>query len=229
MKKKLFSFAVIVMVMGSLFALNTMHRANAVELLVDKNIDQIMANIDKLILENPNLASNSNPYAYITDNKEFDNIVNLGVKALPVIKNNIDKSSENGLREYILGIAGEKIAKVDLKGDNFGWSNAKEWSKVWDIHLKNVKSETNKIVNSNMSDSEKVSNIVKLGIPALPYVSDYVGQGKTELIPALQQLAEDTNYETSDLTKLDANNAKNWIENNNGKFDDIRSLVEGAN
>ena len=66
------------------------------------------------LLRNPQLSASSNPYEYIQNNKNFNDLVNLGTDALPVIAEKIMNSNDDGLKEYILAIAAEKIAKIDL-------------------------------------------------------------------------------------------------------------------
>ncbi len=77
----------------------------------------------------------SNPYDYI-DSDYYRSIVGLGPAALTHIRKMILESDQKGLREYLLAIAAEEIAKVDLKGDTFAWANAKEWCLQWDLHMR---------------------------------------------------------------------------------------------
>ena len=82
---------------------------NEISASIDSNINQMMSSIEK---NSPEIMAMSNPYAYIS-NQYFNNIVALGSDALPVIKEKIKNSSEDGLREQILAIAAKKIEKVD--------------------------------------------------------------------------------------------------------------------
>jgi hypothetical protein len=217
--KKLLGVILALSILGTAFLLNT----NAVAKQVDSNIDAIVDNIDKMRNEHAALASSSNPYDYIKDNSDFNSLVEIGPDALPIIKQRVDKSSENGLKEYILAIAAERIAKVDLKGDNFGWSTAKEWSDKWNNHLKNLPTNFKDIIKSDKKSETKNAEVIKLGIPALPFIIDEVEQGNTDLIPALQKLVEGNKK-----ISFDTNSVKDyteWAKSNKENVQDLRELV----
>jgi hypothetical protein len=67
---------------------------------------------------------------YAKNNKYFDEIVNMGYDVLPLIEDYIKNSSNDRLREYLLSIVAEKIAKVDLKTLNKEkpWEIGKEFN-----------------------------------------------------------------------------------------------------
>ncbi|HWQ43852.1 MAG TPA: hypothetical protein VN456_17745 [Desulfosporosinus sp.] len=73
---------------------------------------------------------------YFRNNANYKSIVSLGSEALPILVDRIDRSKENGLKEYILSIATEEISKVNLKKDRGEWSSAKGFTKVWKTHLR---------------------------------------------------------------------------------------------
>ncbi|MCL1791712.1 MAG: hypothetical protein FWG40_10290 [Peptococcaceae bacterium] len=58
----------------------------------------------------------------------------------------------NVLEEYVLAIAAERIAKIDLKDDAFLWSTAKEWVPLWDQHLKVIKNNVEEITSSAIDE-----------------------------------------------------------------------------
>ncbi len=186
--------------------------------IIDNNMSIIMNSLTSL----PKTSS-SNPYDYIRDSNEFNNIVVIGPDALPIIKQRIDDSDENGLREYILAIAAEKIAKVDLKGDNLGWSTGKEWSDKWSNHLKNLSSNFKNIISSNKDAETKNLEIVRLGTPALPLIFDEVEQGNPQLIPSLQKLVEGNKKINFDINSI--KDYKEWAKANKDSVQSLRVLV----
>lgn len=219
--KKLLIVVIALSILITAFTLN--FNVNAVEKQVDNNINKIMENIAKKQYERDPLASSSNPYDYIKDNSEFNNLVDIGPDALSVIKKRVDESSENGLKEYILAIAAEKIAKVDLKGDNFGWATAKEWSGKWNTHLKNLSTNFKSINKSDKSSEAKNAEIIELGTPALPFIIDEVEQGNNELIPALQKLTEGNGKISFDINSV--KDYKEWAKANKENVQNLRELV----
>ena len=193
---------------------------SAAERAVNVNINAISEDINKLIEEKSPLAFSSNPYDYIKNNESFDNIVAIGADALPIIKKKIAESENNGLREYILAIAAEKIAKVDLKGDNFGWDTAKGWEKKWNKHLKDLPNNYKNIIESKASTEDKSIQISKLGTPAIPLILDDIEEGNTSLVPALQKLVE------CDISSV--KDFKEWAKSNKSKYQNLRDIVDSA-
>lgn len=190
---------------------------------IDQYTLAIQEDISKMISDNPEMASSSNPYDYIKDNKNFDNIVQLGDGALPIIAQKIKYSNDNGLTEYILAIAIEKIAKIDLKENSEGWSTAKEFSQVWSKHLKNIPNSVDQIVASNQSNNQKVEKLINLGTPALPFIMDKVEQGNIELFPAVKTLLTDDNDNNININSI--TDPQEWVKQHREDFDNLRSLV----
>jgi hypothetical protein len=191
---------------------------NAAAIAIDNNLTLIMNKVSSLPP-----TSSSNPYNYIINSNEFNNLVEIGPDALKIIKQRVDESSENGLKEYILAIAAERIAKVDLKGDNFGWSTAKEWSDKWNNHLKNLSTNFKDIIKSDKKSETKNAEVIKLGIPALPFIIDEVEQGNTDLLPALQKLVEGNKKISFDTNSV--KDYKEWAKSNKENVQDLRELV----
>jgi len=221
---KIIGLSLLLLVLSLLVLINN---AFAIPGQINRNINAIMHDVDRMATEDPSKAMSSNPYTYIEGNANYRNIVNLGSSALPVLVDMIKNSKENGLREYILAIAVEEIAKVDLKGDNFGWSNAKEFVRAWNKHLKSVPDSVNNITSSEQSNEAKVEALVKLGTPAIPFILDRIEQGRIELAPALGTLLKGNN-------KVDFNadlveNYTEWARMNRTKFDDLRNIVMTVN
>ncbi|WP_438434390.1 hypothetical protein [Gorillibacterium sp. sgz500922] len=218
-KTILFSVGVVIIALLS-FTLFTRSHVSAAEKEVNKNVNAMMERIDQLKVTNPALASSSNPYDYVKDNEEFNAIVNIGPAALPVLEKLVDESKESGLREYILAIAGERIAKVDLKGDHFGWVNAKQWSSRWKTHLSDLPENFNKLVAEKKGSDE----IAKLGIPVIPLILDQMEQGNTSLVPALESLLEPD--QKVEFAKISPSNYAKWAKDNQSNYKELRALIE---
>jgi hypothetical protein len=201
-------------------------RVNAVSYKVDKLVDDMMKNYYEQIKKNPTLMLSSNPYDYTKDCPEYDAIVALGYEALPYIKEKVEKSENNGLSEYILAIAAEKIGKVKLKGDHFNWDTGKGWAREWNKHLKNLPSNFDNIVASKETSASKNEKLVRLGAPALPFIIDRIEQGDTEFIPALEMLLEDN--AKAKLDKASKGDINTWIKNNKDGFEILRRIVNDA-
>lgn len=143
----------------------------------DKIMEVINATMEKNKME---YGWSSNPYDY-ANNENFDNIVNLGIPALPVIVEEIESSDMNGLREYLFAIAVEEITKTSLKEKAYGWSNGKEWLDQWKIYLRNIPVQVDYIVNDTESTvEEKETALDELGMMSLPYIKDAIDAGHTE-------------------------------------------------
>ncbi len=191
---------------------------------IEKNMEELMDEIAQKMAENPEKAVSSNPYDYI-DNDYFRNIVNLGPKALIHIGDMIKKSERSGLKEYILAIAAEKIAKVDLRRETYNWTNGKEWVREWEIHLRNIPDDIERIDSFPKSLEVKIKALIQLGVPAIPYLMDKVEEGKTEYVPALEVLLKG-NQDVTLFKKGEGRDYSMWIKENKAKFEDLRALIE---
>lgn len=218
MKKFFIPIILAAVVVGFVFAygLGTI----SVAAQVNNNIDSLMDGIEKSLTENPKNLMSSSPYTYVKNNKYFDAIVDLGPDALPIIEKTISDSPKNGLKEYILAIAGEKIAKVNLKGDSVRWGTAKQWVTVWNEHLKEIPSNVKKIAESDSHD--KTKELIQLGTPAIPFLMDLVEENNADVIPALAELLKD-NKQKIDVSAEEI--TKEWVKENKGKFANLREMV----
>lgn len=221
-KKLIISSIVLVFILVMIFSINV----NKTQAQINKNIETMMNEVTNVGKSNPKVTFSSNPYDYTKNNQGFTEIVNTGSTALPILRDRIGKSSANGLKEYLLAIAIEDIAKVNLKGNNYGWSNAKNFTNKWDNHLKSIPNAVNDIAKSNDNSITKVNKLVQLGTPALPFIMDEIEQGNTEIIGALEPLLQGNKvvkYEKSVIS-----DHKAWIKDNKVKFEDLRKLVINA-
>ena len=90
--------------------------------LVRSDISQIMTDIDE---DQTGVGASSNPYDYLGVSPAFGRLVDRGPDALDAIASEIAESEHNGLREYLLAMAGNSILGRD---ERIGFSTAKEWA-----------------------------------------------------------------------------------------------------
>lgn len=144
---------------------------------------------------------------------------------MPILVDRINQSKEDGLREYILAIATEEIAKVDLKKDTNEWDSVKAFTKVWKTHLNQIPTNVNDIVASNESNEKKVQKLALLGTPAIPFIMDKIEQGNTELFPSLDQLLLNNSNSNYNINQKNSDKL-DWVKNNKSQFNNLRDLVE---
>lgn len=229
--KKLIS----ILITGSFIAVILVRTVFATTLEVNYNINNLMENILEESLKNTEIPMSSNPYTYIENNKYYDAIVEIGPKAVPIIIKDIKNSENNGLREYILAIAVEEIAQVDLKKINNAisidysktWSNAKAFAEKWTQHLHSIPDEVNNITqDSTKTDEEKINELVDLGAPAIPYILDKIQEGNTSISPSLYELLKD-NKDIQIFNSLQPSINYNDIDNLNlSEYEIFRDMVE---
>ncbi|MCL1791154.1 MAG: hypothetical protein FWG40_07335 [Peptococcaceae bacterium] len=224
-KKSLVIIALVAVALTIIIIGNSAKTTTAAE-TIDKNMSKIMDSIDMAVKNNSDVATSSNPYSYIKDNPYFDSIVQIGTPALPEIRERINKSTNNGLEEYVLAIAAERIAKIDLKDDAFLWSTAKEWVPLWDQHLKDIKNNVEEITSSAIDEKAKTEKLAKLGTPAIPFIMDKIEYGHKELVEVLEILLEGNNGVEFDLKEIP--DIEIWVSENKNLFQDLRELVESA-
>jgi hypothetical protein len=191
---------------------------------VDKNMAEILKAASIEAAEDSLTPYSSNPYDHVKNNVHFDNIVALGIDALPLLKAKISNSDKNGLREYILAIAAEEIAKVNLKYKDYGWANGKEWVVEWNRHLFNVQDDIERILNTNMDEVTKNKSLIKLGIPSIPFLLDKLEEGNISVCKALEVLLENSDEDIFS-TKSAAANYSVMAKELKPKYENIRKMV----
>lgn len=165
--------------------------------------------------------NSSNPYDYIKS-PYFRRIVEMGPIALMPIRKMILTSKENGLKEYILAIAAEEIARVDLKGDSFAWTTAIEFCRKWDDQMGKLPVLVARIIGSNQSIDSKNRALVELGIPAIPFIIDEINLGKNEFRSALNILTKGAG---SLLEMENGENLEAWKKKKSGTIKILRNLA----
>ena len=99
-------------------------------------INQILCDIESL--RNFRNCFGSNPYDYVRDNQAFDRLTAYGLEALPYILEELEKSSDDGLYEYMLALAAEKITDRNFRQEGLDWSTGKQWFEIYQKAGKNA-------------------------------------------------------------------------------------------
>ncbi|NEW06337.1 hypothetical protein GK047_09960 [Paenibacillus sp. SYP-B3998] len=195
----------------------------SIENEIDSNFSAIVEKINKELSLKTELATSSNPYDYIKGSTDFNKIVGLGNDAIPYLQKKLSESQNNGLLEYIMAIAIEDIAKVDLKKKKSSlWASAKEFDDKWKKHLKSIPTSVDAIVSdTNLNADKKIKELVDLGTPALPFIGDKVEAGHEELFPAITELTKDSKV----LATENIADKKEWITKNKSSFNKLRQHV----
>jgi len=194
---------------------NTVHASESYA--VNSNLNKLMIEVDDSLRQRSDKAYSSNPYDYIEDNASYESIVNRGIPALPVITDMLHSAAESGLREYILVIAAEEIAKIHLNSDEvYRWSSAKEWICEWDIFLRNLPVRVERIISDeSASVKEKEGAIQEFGVMCLPYLKNAITDGHSELQAVYDDLANFSvanNAEAKSITDDDLLTIKSMID-----------------
>lgn len=145
----------------------------------------------------------SNPYDYIKNNVCYDKIVSLGVAALPELNDYLDNAKQNGLIEYIVAIAIEKITGADINQiennpSHCGWQTAYEFRDDWK-NIKNDLSENiDNILNSKkLSNEDKISRISNYGKIVIPKIESYLNNNINNKINSFE-----IDHESNNLSQL---------------------------
>lgn len=106
------------------------YKINRVQEINTSDISNTIKDNFSKISEFSDLTS-SNPHDYIK-NEYYNNIVNLGKDAVPILKEMYDKGELSGLNAYISALAIQEITQCNLHDKyNLNWSTAEEFYKLW--------------------------------------------------------------------------------------------------
>ncbi|QQZ62917.1 hypothetical protein JI735_10560 [Paenibacillus sonchi] len=223
MKKLIIGMFTLGFTATALFALYPKNANASVEKQIDESTNILAQQIQTEINNKTKLSLSSNPYDYIKDSPEYNDIVKIGYKAFPVLEKKIDDSEGSGLFDYIYAIAIEEIAKVDLKeNDSTTWTTGDEFSEKWKVKLDAIPNEVDTIANSDQSNDDKITSLIKLGLPAVPFILDQIESGKTELFSAIPALVTDSANISKSVNPVDE---IQWVKDNKAEFDDLRKYV----
>ncbi len=96
---------------------------SAIARVVRADAAQMMADIKK---DKSGVQLSSNPFDYVSVSPAFERLVARGAPAVDAIAREIERSKDNGLREYLLAIAGSRILREPRSGAT--WSTGKGWA-----------------------------------------------------------------------------------------------------
>jgi hypothetical protein len=192
---------------------------------IEKQIDNNFASINETINKEIALrtATSSNPYDYVKDNPDFENIVALGNDALPGLQKRLLSSERSGLEEYILAIAIESIAKVDLKkNESTKWISAKMFKTKWPEYLKSIPSLVDSVTaDQALTTAEKVKKLNEMGTPALPFILEKIEKGDEYLFPVVIALTDNSKNVVENKTV----DPSEWAIQNKDKFSKLKQYV----
>lgn len=90
---------------------------------------EILVNLDNILEVNDKTSSNSLDY---TQNEYYNNIVNLGSNAVPVLESMYENEKLTGLNAYLSALLIEDITKCNLQEKyNLSWATAEEFYDLW--------------------------------------------------------------------------------------------------
>lgn len=93
---------------------------------------EILVNLDNIIEVTDK--TSSNPLDY-TKNEYYDNIVNLGSNAVPVLESMYENGKLTGLNAYLSALLIEDITKCNLQEKyNLSWATAEEFYTLWEYY-----------------------------------------------------------------------------------------------
>lgn len=148
---------VTVCIMIACFSITGVSITKSTAYAMKTNMQAMLEEIDEIIADKTDLSYSSNPYDYIQNNKYFNNILNLGIDALPIIVDELKESDESGLKEFILSLAIEDISGIKISTIEGEWKDSDEFWDKYEMFMRNVKDNVNVIITSNeASKSEKV-------------------------------------------------------------------------
>jgi len=135
------------------------------------NMKAMLEEIDEEIADKTDLSYSSNPYDYIQNNQYYNNILSLGIEALPIIVDELKDSDESGLKEFILSLAIEDISGIKLSTIEGEWKDSDEFLDKYEMFMRNVEDNVNVIITSKeASKNEKLERLKQYGIYAVPYL-----------------------------------------------------------
>lgn len=137
---------------------------------MDRQIDASLNFDEKYYVNGLPLALSSNPYDYVSNNSEYDKLVEMGPDAIEALEAGLRNSEKYAsLDRYIIAIAMEDITKIDLKRvETYEWQDANTFLSSWSNLKDVVSTEVPQIVNDkSLSEDEKCKEIAKFGILAI--------------------------------------------------------------
>ena len=186
-RKSIIFISVAIMILLIVFGVMFM---NNHEVYADKvvrvDLEKIHESIEKEFKNNS--LSDSSPFSHIENNEYYDEIIELGVAALPELENELQSSDISGLDEYIMALAMSEISGTDVslitKGESYSWSNAKQFLAEWKATKELVEIDiTMLLMMDNMTEKELRNKISPYGVLAIPVICDVLSDEDMALTP----------------------------------------------
>ena len=208
------SMTIIILLLFLYVIYNKMAVQSSAEEIVDDNFN-------KMIEYNSgcNILS-SNPYDYV-DNEFYNNIVELGFQAIPILDDKISSNELPGCYQYVACIAIQEISEVDIAAFNFeGWETADEFIFNWNSLVEEMPAEINNILSDTTTDNkEKIEKIEAYGKLAEPILTN-IADGNSDINSL--NIEYDLNDELTDQANTVLSNKE--IDSNENKI--ILSYIE---
>ena len=158
-------------------------------------------------------------------------IYNLGHDVIPLLIKKLDEdyNSNSGLELILMGLTGARPPmEKNVSDEEERWVYyEKRWSYWWNNMRKNLPDVISKNLNEyevlkskrDVKGAEKqLKKIDELGYDTLPYLIDYVKNGKIDLIPVISKITR-TNNEQVDLPKTSTKDeCLIWWKENKDRF-----------
>lgn len=197
---------------------------------IDDLSNKLKIDLEKSILNREEVSYSSSPYTIVKNNKNYNNLLSLGISGVVPLFYKIKEGSDNSLLKYIYAMAIEDIMMQKfsynkiVKGINFdyGWANYKEFEESFLKFSQMVPLEYSKIINNgDLKFEEKKEKIIELGLFTVPYLIEDIESNKnvnecqnllTELLVTKRQIVNE---------KTDINN---WIKINKNNYNYIKKI-----
>lgn len=186
-----FLIAIIILIILSVNSSKPILVANAAEQKTDELMTEIQYRIDeslkfegKYTVNGRPLALSSNPYDYIKNNNEYNELVKLGnnaVEELYILQT--DSEKYDSLERYIIAIAIEEITKTNLKeSETYFWEDANTFSKSWNKFSNEAEKNILNILNDNtLAREEKAEKICFYGTLATDVIENLTSSNLSKI------------------------------------------------
>jgi len=190
-KKSIFITVGIVIIL--LIVLTAIFASNK-ETYADNVVRENLKNFDwSTQIEPDDIVFANSPFAYIRNNENYEEIIKLGVAAIPELEKQLQSSDENGLNEYVIALAISEISGTDVslitKGESYAWSNAKQFLAEWKAAKELVEIDIVMLLqNDSMANKELRERIQPYGVLAIPVIRNILTDDNVALTPAEKRI-----------------------------------------
>lgn len=202
---------------------------------INTNMDTLMAEIEKEMTDNPELAMMGSPITIIEESQAYQKIIELGLNGVKPLYDKLYNSQDSGLYEYILALAIEDITKEEfIYNKDYGWKNSLEFRMAYETKVNNVQTNVEKIINDeNLSDEDKLSKFKEQGIFAVSFLINEYNNNESKVAKAIikeaiQDISNDYNIDNNNnnnnILLMNAKETDDFIIENKDLFDSLVDL-----